>query len=64
MQKLLNFSVEEAKELLAKMNERRKEQRPTWEDFFDATKREEREAILQKMYGGTLTPEEIELSSD
>ena len=60
MQKLLNFSVEEAKELLAKMNERRKEQHPTWEEFFDATKREEKEAILQKMYGGTLTPEEIE----
>ncbi len=34
--------------------------RPTLEDFFAATGRQEKEAILQKMYGGTLTPEEIE----
>ena len=31
------------------------------DDSFDAEGRQEKEAILQKMFKGTLTPEEIEL---
>ncbi len=45
----------------ARMDEEKEEkQRPTLEDFFDAKDRKEKEAILQEMYGGTLTPEELE----
>ena len=34
--------------------------RPTLDDFFAATDRQEKETILQKMYDGLLTPEEID----
>ena len=36
------------------------EPRPTWDDFINATTRQEKEAILQEMYDGELTPEEVE----
>lgn len=35
------------------------EKRPTWRDFYAAKERSERAIILQKMYEGHLTPEEL-----
>lgn len=43
-----------------KQEEAKQQQQPTWEDVLETTERQEKEAILQKMYGGTLTPEELE----
>ena len=40
--------------------EKKDKKRPTLDDFFEATERQEKEAILQEIYGGTLTPEELE----
>ncbi len=43
-----------------KMPVQEERQQPTWDDFLNATERQEKEAILQEMYDGTLTPEELE----
>ena len=43
-----------------KQEEAKQQQQPAWEDVLETTERQEKEAILQKMYGGTLTPEEPE----
>ncbi len=47
----------------AKRDEERKQEpgRPTWSDFYAAESRQEKEAVLQKIFKGTLTPEENEL---
>lgn len=67
MQKVFHWPLEKAQEMLQRSNARRPAYlqqemsgRPTWEEFFDAEGRQRKEAILQQMYGGTLTPEEIE----
>ncbi len=65
MQNSLHFTEEKARETLAELkaiDEEHKQHtgRPTWDDFFNAESREGKIAILDKMYGGTLTPEEIE----
>ncbi len=65
MKSTLHFTEEKARETLAELktiDEDAKQQtgRPTWDDFFSAESRKEKIAILDKMYGGTLTPEEIE----
>lgn len=65
MKSTLHFTEEKARETLAELKaieEEAKQQigRPTWDDFFNAESREEKEAILDKMFGGLLTQEEIE----
>ena len=54
------LTEEEAQEMSKNWPKLNQEQRPTLEDFFEATDRREKEAILQKMDDGTLTPEELE----
>ncbi len=56
----LSLTTEEAVTKSAEISIREAEERPTLDDFFDAEGRQVKEAILQKIYGGTLTPEEIE----
>ena len=56
----LSLTTEEALDKSAEITIREAEQRPTLDDFFEATERQEKEAILQKMFDGTLTPEELE----
>ncbi len=56
----LSLTTEEALAKSAEITIREAEQRPTLDDFFEATERQEKEAILQKMFDGTLTPEELE----
>ncbi len=56
----LSITTEEAVVKSAEITIREAEERPTWEDFFDAEGRPEKEAILQKMFDGSLSPEEIE----
>lgn len=65
MKSTLHFTDEKARETLAKLkaideDAKQRTGRPTWDDFFSAESREEKIAILDKMYGGLLTPEEIE----
>ena len=55
----LSLTTEEALDKSAEITIR-EQQRPTWDDFFSATKKQEKIAILEKMYGGALTQEEIE----
>lgn len=56
----LSLTTEEALNKSAEITIKEAEQRPTLDDFLEATERQEKEAILQKIYGGTLTPEELE----
>lgn len=56
----LSLTTEEALAKSAEITIKEAEKRPTLDDFFEATERQEKEAILQKMYGGTLTKEELE----
>ncbi len=65
MKSTLHFTDEKAQGLMAKMKKQDEEYkqkygRPTWDDFFSAESREEKIALLDKMFGGSLTPEEIE----
>ncbi len=65
MKSTLHFTDEKARGLMAKMKEQDEEYkqkygRPTWDDFFNAESREEKIAILDKMFGGLLTEEEVE----
>lgn len=65
MKSTLHFTDEKARGLLTKMKtseEKAKKLygRPTWDDFFSVESREEKIAILDKMFGGSLTPEEVE----
>ena len=65
METLMHFTEEKARETLAELkaideDAKQRTGRPTWDDFFSAESREEKIAILDKMYGGLLTPEEIE----
>lgn len=55
----LSLTTEEALDKSAEITIR-EQQRPTWDDFISATKKQEKIAILEKMYGGALTQEEIE----
>ncbi len=58
------FSAEEVDKMLLEYlfgdSQEEEKQRPTLEDFFGAESRKEKEVILQEIYGGTLTPEELE----
>lgn len=65
MKSTLHFTDEKARGLMAKMKKQDEEYkqkygRPTWDDFFSAESREEKIAILDKMFGGFLTDEEVE----
>ena len=57
-------TMEEAMEIVEMHKETKiplaEQQRPTWDDFFSVESREEKIALLDKMFGGSLTPEEIE----
>ena len=55
----LSLTTEEALDKSAEITIR-EQQRPTWDDFISATKKQEKIAILEKMYGWALTQEEIE----
>ncbi len=64
MKTVLHFTDEKARRVLAEMKAKDEEYkqlygRPTLDDFFNAESREEKIAILDKMYG-ELTQEEIE----
>lgn len=58
------FSAEEVDKMLLEYlfgdSQEEEKKRPTLDDFLEATERQEKEAILQEIYGGTLTPEELE----
>ena len=57
----LSITTEEALDKSAEITIREAEQeRPTWDDFFSVESREEKIAILDKMFGGSLTQEEVE----
>lgn len=63
MKTLLHFTEEKARGLLKKMDSHRPAyiERPTWEDFFAATERKEKENIIQGIFDWTLSQEEIEM---
>lgn len=55
----LSLTTEEALAKSAEITIREAEQRLTLDDFFAATDRKEKEVILQKILGESLTPEEM-----